>query len=383
MSTEPLILAIDDDENEVRPKLPEGFALEVLDPTSNRDAFAKSVSEKIGKACLIVLDQKFFEAPISISLDAQDGASFVSHLRSWSRSTNQPLAPIVMFTNDPDVFSNEIPAVGPAIPINGSFIGREHRLAPTLDVEWIQFKDGEGATDNLRDLAQAFLEIKEAVGDDGVSLYELGNILEIPSDAVWSEQADEGLQNARPPVNQTEDSTTDSARGASQVIRWLCHKALPYPGLFLSDYYAAWALGLSLEDFQSLADLERSTDWLKELDQAEYIGPLNEFMGRRWWRPGIDQLVWLLDEAATTAGTRKAALASLVPNFEVGESKPSSSHVVICNEDLLVVQIGTIDDAIQVHPPGWPAESLEPWMMRAEVQVDPVLRAMADPNDLD
>jgi hypothetical protein len=383
MSTEPLILAIDDDENEVRPKLPEGFRLEVIDPTSDRNDFAKSVAEKVGEACLILLDQRFRDTPVSISLEAQDGSSFVSHLRSWSRSTKQPLAPIVMFTNDVEIFANEIPAVGPSIPIHGSFIDREHRLAPTLDVEWVQYKEGERATENLRDMARAFLEIKHAVGNDGISLDDISDILDAPSDAVWSDQAREELQNARPPVNQKDDSSADPARGASQVIRWLCHKALPYPGLFLSDCYAAWALGISLEDFQKLPHLDSSTEWLVELDRAEYSGPLCEFMARRWWRPGIDQLVWLLDETAARAGTRKAALGSLVPNFKFGELKPSSSHVVICNEDLVGTHIGTIDEAIQVHPPGWPAEALEPWMMRAEVKADPVLSAMADPNDLD
>ncbi|WP_375157267.1 hypothetical protein [Bradyrhizobium sp. RDT46] len=382
MNSEPLILVIDDDENEVLPKLPEGFALEVVDPNSEREAFAKSVSEQATEACLIVLDQKFVDNPVSISLDAQDGSSFVSHLRSWSRRANQPLPPIVMFTNDPEVFANEIPAVGPAVPIMGTFVGREHRLAPALDVEWIQFKDGERATENLRDLAEAFLNIADEIGDDGVSLDDLSSALEIP-DAVWSDKAIEELQNARPPVNQKENISLDSTRGASQVVRWLCHKALPYPGLFLSDHYAAWALSLSVEDFRRVADQERSGEWLKELDRSEYIGPLDEFMGRRWWRAGIDQMVWLLDEAATSAGSRKAALSLLVPGFEISETKSSSSHVVVCNEDFVGSQIVSIEEAIQVHPPGWPAEALEPWMLRAEVRSDPILKAMADPNDLD
>ncbi|MBM7487720.1 hypothetical protein ACVWWI_006723 [Bradyrhizobium sp. USDA 3686] len=382
MSKPPLILAIDDDENEVRPKIPDGYALEVVDPKSDREVFAQLMSKLVGEACLILLDQKFHDTPISISLDAQDGSSFVSHLRSWSRFNKQPLAPIIMFTNDVEVFANEVPAVGPALPVEGSFVNREHRLAPALDVEWILFKNDERATQRLANLAEAFQEIRDGVGNDGASLDEILQILNAPTDCVWSEQAGEELQNARPPVDQTEEGTSQSARGASQIMRWLCHKALPYPGVFLSDFYAAWALGISAEDFRKIADLAPSTDWLAELKRAKYTGPLESLMGRRWWRPGIDQLVWLLDEATAKSGTRLEGLGLAVPGFQFGELKPSSSHVVICDEDLLESEIGTIEEAIQVHPPGWPAEALEPWMLKAEVKADPVLTAMADPNDL-
>lgn len=382
MSDQPLILAIDDDESEVRPKIPAGFRLEVVDPNADRDVFSKAISGFVGEACLILLDQKFREAPISISLDAQDGSSFVSHLRSWSRSKNEKLAPIVMFTNEETAFANEVPAVGAAVPIGGTFVKREHRLAPTLDVEWIQFKADQGATDKLQDLANAFQTVRNAVGKDGISLKEIGAILAAPKDTVWADQAQEELQNARPPVNQKDDKSEEPTRGPSQVIRWLCQKALPYPGLFLSDHYAAWAIGISLEAFRKITDLDSTTAWLEELHKAEYRGPLNRFLGRRWWRPGIDQLVWLLDEETSKVGTRKLALAAVAPSADVGDLQGSSSHVVIVDEDLLEIQIASISEAIQIHPPGWPAEALEPWMLRKDVEGDAVLKAMADPNDL-
>ena len=156
----------------------------------------------------------------------------------------------------------------------------------------------------------------------------------------------------------------------------------PYPGLFLSDYYAAWALGLKIDIFRQLASTEPNTSWLQELRGAEYDGPLSDFLGRRWWRPGIDQLVWSLDEKTSEVGTRREAFAIMAPTVQVGELHPPSSYVVICNEDLQEVDIAPIAEAIQVHPPGWPAEALEPWMLRAEVERDPVLKAMADPTDL-
>lgn len=382
MNEEPLIVAIDDDEGEVRPKKPDGFRLEVLDPIGDRESFSKQASSLIGSACLILLDQKFRDDPTSISLDAQDGSSFVSHLRSWSRSQNEKLAPIVMFTNEESAFANEVPAVGAAVPIGGTFVGREHRLSPTLDVEWIQFKADAKATDKLEDLARAFLAVRDAVGKDGISLDEISKLLLAPLDAVWAEQAREQLQNARPPVNQKGDKSAEPTRGPSQVIRWLCQKALPYPGLLLSDHYAAWALGISLVSFMKVIALEKTTPWLSELHEVEYSGPLRGFMGRRWWRAGLDQLVWLLDEETAKGGSRKKALEILAPGVDFGQLLPPSSHVVVCNEDLIEVEVTPIGEAIQVHPPGWPAEAIEPWMRRSEIERDPVLKAMVDPNDL-
>lgn len=382
MTQSPLILAIDDNEAEVRPKVPDGFELSVIDPNVSSEAFSKAISEQIEDAALILLDQRFRDEPISISLNAQDGSSFVSHLRSWARHNKSNLAPIVMFTNEAEAFANEVPAVGAAVPIGGTFVDREHRLAPTLDVEWIQFKEADNATDRIKSLANAFLEVRGIAGDDGISLDEIGTLLRIPKDVVWEEQAREELQNSRPPVNQKSDKADEPTRGPSQVIRWLCQRALPYPGLFLSDHHAAWALGISLDVFDVIALVEPGTEWMRELQRARYKGPLHDFFGRRWWRSGIDQLVWLLDEKTGEVGTRREAYKALAPNHDLGDLQPPSSNVVLCDEDFIETEIGPIADAIQLHPPGWPAEALEPWMIRDEVDRDPVLRAMADPTDL-
>jgi hypothetical protein len=56
--------------------------------------------------------------------------------------------------------------------------------------------------------------------------------------------------------------------------------------------------------------------------------------------------------------------------------------VVACDEDFLESEIVGIDSAIQLHPPGWPAEALEPWMKKDDVLRDKILMSMADPNEL-
>src|SRR5258708_2802858 len=81
MSAKPLIIAIDDDESEVRPKISTDFQLEIIDPRLGDDQFSGQLAGLVDRASLILLDHKFWDQPRSLSLHAADGASFVAHLR--------------------------------------------------------------------------------------------------------------------------------------------------------------------------------------------------------------------------------------------------------------------------------------------------------------
>jgi hypothetical protein len=380
--SEHLILAIDDDESEVRPTIPdEGFYLETIDP--NDGEISGKLSSLVDSASLILLDQKFNIEPKPLSLQAPDGASFVAHLRSWSRINGEALAPVVLFTNLDEAFKNEVPAVGASVPLNGTFVNREFRLAPALDVEWVQHKGEENTKERIAELARASVQLKEIGGDDGMSLKDIEAALELEEDVVWADRAREELRNARPPVTQVEEDGSTHFGGPSQVIRWMCHRALPYPGLFLSDLYTAWALGLTIEDFTAITNLTPdTTPWLSDLWSAEYCGPLNEFLGRRWWRAGVDHVVWTLDQESSKQKDRLAALTILAPGVKFGEMRSPSTHVVTWTPDFIEDKIESIDQAVQLRVPGWPAEALDPWIAKADIQNDEVLKAMIESADL-
>jgi hypothetical protein len=376
-----LIIGIDDDESELAPNVPDGFKLEVVDP--NDEKLADKLAERIGSACLILLDQKFNTEP-KLSLKASDGASFVAHLRSWARQEAKGLAPVVLFTADNEAFKNEIPAVGPALPLNGTFVGREFQIAPSLDVEWVQHKGEDNAKARIAQLAEASAQARSTIGDDGASLEELEELLCLPEDRVWTERAKEELRAARPPVTQNESAVPEPC-GPSQAIRWMCHRALPFPGMLLSDLYAAWALGVSVEVFKNMAELAdntHATAWLSDLDDAEYYGPLDEFLGRRWWKSGIDYVAYKLDQETSKQKDRARAFNLLAPSVEIGKLHSTSTHVVTWTADLVENEISSIDDSVQLRPPGWPVEALEPWILKSDMDNDAVLQAMAESSDL-
>jgi hypothetical protein len=379
--SKPWVLSIDDDEEEVTPNVdPKQFELVVVSP-EDEDLSGKLLSH-LEKASLILLDQKFNTQPAPLSLIAPDGASFVSHLRSWARSTDKFLPPIVLFTNDSEAFRHEIPAIGAALPLNGSFVGREHLLAPALDVEWIQHKAEDSTKTRIEQLIWASVAVHQAAGNDGASLKDIEKLLVLPKGVKWIDRAQEEIRNARPPVNQTETGAPEEPRGSSYIVRWLCHRALPFPGLFLSDLYAAWAIGISLKKFRAIADCKPDTEWLLALSGAKYVGPLDEFLGRRWWRAGIDHMVYMLDSASTKQRPRKDVFSTFVPHVKIEEIRPPSSHVVTWTPGFTESKIEPLEKSVQLRPPGWPAEALEPWVAKSDIENDEVLQAMIEAADL-
>ena len=82
----------------------------------------------LGRADLILIDH-VLELPAELSLTASDGASLVGVFRSWARQQTARLPPLAIYTSHYEAFAKELPAVGPPVPIGGSFIGREARLA--------------------------------------------------------------------------------------------------------------------------------------------------------------------------------------------------------------------------------------------------------------
>ncbi len=55
--------------------------------------------------------------------------------------------------------------------------------------------------------------------------------------------------------------------------------------------------------------------------------------------------------------------------------------VVVLDSSLVESGIAPISEAVRVHPQGWPAEALQPWMKRSETTDPKWLSEMVDPAD--
>lgn len=369
----PVIVVIDDEASTL--PLPKSCNAVRLDPIDTN--FSENFHAAIKSADIVLLDHNLMVKQ-EISLTAIDGASFVGHLRSWARKQDIVMPPVVIFTSEDQAFSKEIPAVGPAIALGGTFMGKEARLAPSLDVDWLINKDDQKAQFHVEQLAIACAQLRAIAGDNKCTLAEIEKFLDLPSDGKWTPVAREHIARARPPISEGAGFGSEVPRGVSPVIRWLLQRCLAYSGLLLSDMQAAAALGISPENIKHIAQTPNYSGWTKDLAGAVYEGPAHALFERRWWAAGVDYAGWRLREGAEAEGLGRTfeKLTGITNAFE-----EVNQQVVLVDEDLIEQELGDIETAIQLHPRGWPAEANEPWARIDLIKREPLLQAMLDPAD--
>jgi len=367
----PVIVVIDDEAATL--PLPASCSAVRLNPTDSD--FSEKFGPAVKSADLILLDHNLMVQQ-QISLNAIDGASFVGHLRSWARKQDVVMPPIAIFTSEDQAFAKEIPLVGPAVPLGGTFVGKEARLAPALDVDWLINKDDDDAQSHVEQLALACSRLRVVAGDNKCTLAEIEKFLELPQDVPWAELAREHVARARPPISEGAGFGSDVPRGVSPVLRWLLQRCIAYPGLLLSDLQTAAALGVSVETIAHLAANPGHSAWSKGLADAIYQGPAHGMFARRWWAAGVDYAGWKLRDALETEEStfEKLSGAHDVPNY-------ANQQIVLVDEDLLELELGDIETAVQLHPRGWPSEANEPWASIDLIKREPLLQAMLDPAD--
>ena len=359
------VLIVDDDWT---PSL-DGVETEVVHPV---DEDFTTKLEHVGDYQVLLIDQNL-ELPMEISLSATDGASLVGHFRSWSRSREIGLPPLVITTSDGEAFKSESPVVGPPTPIAGSFVGREHRLAPSLDVEWLLQKSDPLLSEKVESIAEAWSGLLSVQGDPDRLFALLGFRAASQGDIpAWQPLARRAVTEATLPFQRKD---VNAWVAAQSTVRWLLHRALPFPGILVSDVHAAWALNVTRDSLEKYA----ASDTKDALAACIYRGALADLFSRRWWLSGLDLLGWNLDQQMGAEGAERSArqdyLDRLLPKAGLLDSRVPTS-VVSWSADLVEGDVINVDDAVQLRPPGWPSEAIAPWAAKSEVVNDPVLRSM-------
>ncbi len=320
----------------------------------------------------LLIDQNL-DLQMEISLSATDGASLVGHFRSWSRSGEKGLPPLVITTSDTEAFGLEIPAVGPAVPIAGSFIGREHRLAPSLDVEWLLQKSDLRLSEKVVSISKAWSSLLRCHGEPDALPALLGLITDTTGQPPgWRALARRAVTEATLPFQL---GGVDDRVAARSTMRWLLHRTLAFPGVLVSDTHAAWALNVTQESLAAYA----ATGTAGILADCVYTGILSSLFPRRWWLAGLDLLSWEIDRVMGTDGAdrivRQQYLDQILPGIGLVDHQTSGT-VIAWSADL--VEVGAIhtDDAVQLRPPGWPIDAISPWASRSDAANDPLLGCM-------
>lgn len=362
-------------ESEARTFVPQPHELAVS--THHDDDFSDRLKEEWD---LILVDEDFGENPGSPP-KVFDGSSLVGWLRAEARRSGRQLPCVAIFTTQPDLFHNEVPAVGPARPLGGSFVDLEAYLAPVLDVEWLFAKNGDDKgriVKQIAALAQAHEVARTALGSDGASFEEFVSFLSLPDDTAWRQAALSSLERARPPISETA-AGGDTFRGPVSAVRWLLQDTLPFPGAFLTDTHVAARLGVTVATLDRLVR-DPVEPWSQDLKRCVYEGPAAELFGRRWWTAGIADASLAVKIAVRAGENAQSAIKTLsgVENVAMlGEKDP----VVVIDRNLLDAGIAGAASCVQLRPRGWPPQSEEPWMRIADAASTPWFRHMVDPSD--
>lgn len=158
-----------------------------------------------------------------------------------------------------------------------------------------------------------------------------------------------------------------------ELLRWVLQRILPYPCFLWDRIKVAARLRMTVQSFD--ASLDSGSELSNHLAAYEYTGLANQFLGRRWWRSGVESLLWEITDG------RPFDLASLKKSLaersaaEI-EFTPQEDPLVCIDEEYRVMdQFFDINSAVRLMPDDWPSYADVPWTPIEIAKANPEIRA--------
>ncbi len=253
-------------------------------------------------------------------------------------------------------------------------VHQPHVVARAHNLEWIFEKNH--AANPIADRARRVAELAGAIeslprdwpGETTPSATEaLHAWLALPKDVPWVEAAARDIRRCRPPIHEFAEHTHGIG-----VVRWALHKILPYPTFLLDEAHLAARLRVSLRSFRTVAE-----SGLEPLfGGARYTGQLTSFLGRRWWRAGVEHAIF--EATSDSPGDMRAlhkVLQQRVPAIELPDAR--RLFPVLGKQFRTKDELATEDAVLEVRPDDWPSFADEAWALKADLEDAPELKAVA------
>lgn len=249
-----------------------------------------------------------------------------------------------------------------------------HIVARSHNLEWVFEKSG--AENPIVERARRVAELANAVeslpkdwpGEATSSATKaLHTWLALDGDLPWSEAASREVRSCRPPIHEFAEHTNGIG-----VVRWALHKILPYPTFLLDEAHLAARLRVSLKSLHAAAD---SDEFKSLFAAAEYKGQLSAFLGRRWWRAGVENAIFeaTSDSPGDLSLLHKAM--ERIPGIEVSQAR--RLFPVLGVQFKTKDALATEDAVVEVRPDDWPPFADEAWALRVDLEDTPELKAVA------
>jgi hypothetical protein len=361
----PFVLHVDDRPDELRPWQEEVDSLgkvhlTVLHPN-------EVTEEELCRSSLVLVDLRLDHWPdrenvAPLSLKPVNGLALLAILQEKTLDL-VPKIPRAFA-----LYTGAIQDVARGLPHRPHIISRAHNL------EWIFEKKG-GQGNNLSERALRIAELAAAVralplpwpwDTPEKAAAALSKWLGLPSDATWHDAAWRAIRLCHPPLHEFAEYTHGIG-----ILQWTLHRILPYPTFLLGEEHLAARLRVTLES------LRYSLDSLGGLfSKAEYRGQLCSFLGRRWWRAGIEaKLFELTADAPGDLEALREALKKRAPTLET--VRQARLFPVLDEEFCLKDQLARQDEVVEIVPDDWPPFADEAWALREDLEDSPRLKATA------
>ena len=363
------IVIVDDEPDLVLPSfrnLKDGLEVTVLEPDDVTERHLK-------RADIVLVDYKLDRWPgrdetVPLTLKPMDGVALAGILRSHISVIRPGRTAIALHAADLEELSGGF-----------NMRSREHVIARMHNLEWA-FRKSEGGfpkQEQLRSLARGVQQLPNVwLAEDSAEVTTIAKgLLGLSEAQIWSARAWDDVEECRPPIHEIAPTTNGLA-----FLRWMLHRILPYPTFVYSSVYLAHSLKVTPEPLTRALDQEDER-LLERLNPVKYQGVLSGFLGRRWWKSGVEHLIWDLSEGEPFDRDR---LALAVTDKLSSTLEPLSlQHPVVCVDQTLAPEPVFVErsEAVELQPDDWPLYAQSPWTSVHNVRRSPSLAALVVEED--
>jgi hypothetical protein len=297
-----------------------------------------------------------------------DGLAVAAVIRSYAnRISRRPRA----FA----IHSGQLNALSGGLPV----LSREHAIARTLNLEWVFAKNELGSSQSFFDqvptLAEGMSRLPIRWPEDPSNGTKLAHkLLGLPARSSWKERAKADVESCRLPAHASAISTNGMS-----FVRWLLHRILPYPCFLWDVHYLAARMRVSPLTLKEAIEVDPKIS--RALQSVRYRGVFAGFIGDRWWRSGVESLIWSWTDGNPFDGP---ALAEAVR-----EHLSASIELISTRRPVVTVdpsyrpsdRLIDVELAVEIQPDDWPSYAEQAWVSREDALSDAELRAQVVQGD--
>lgn len=301
-----------------------------------------------------------------LTLKPGDGLAVAETLRSYYRTkrSGKPVA-IAVLSGDLASLTTPLPPMS-----------REHMVANLAKIEWAFQKASpiEQTARQLVSLADGVLRLPATWPHDSAVQKDatLHQLLCLPG-VSWTSAAITDVARCHPPVQELSTWSHGLA-----FLRWMLQRIFPYPTFLIDSAQVAIRLGIEPDSFRE--GLERNPAFAEWIAPAIFIGLLSDFRDKRFWRAGVDSLIWELTQ--NDPFDRDILQTALLDKLPDARLIKTTNPVATVDKNYEFVAVADASACVRLRPDDWPTFADSAWALKAIVRENEALQvALEDESD--